>query len=109
MGRNVVKISLTISLSRAGKKIQKIKFPLKMQLCVALCMHSRLRATSILCEKHLQNVPTPVNPFPNDKISDVTKLKPFANDKLKIAEMVISLFDRIENTVGIGENISFWN
>ena len=37
----------------------------------------------------------------------MTKLKPFANDKLKIAEMVISLFDRIENTVGIGENISF--
>ena len=48
-----------------------------------------------------------LNPFPNDKISDVTKLKAFADDKLKIREKVISLFDRVENTVGKGENAGY--
>ena len=45
-----------------------------------------------------------LNPFPNNKILDVTKLKVFADGKLDIAKMTISLFDRIENTVGKGEN-----
>ena len=45
-----------------------------------------------------------LNPLPNDKILDVTELKEFADDKLNIAEMMISLFDRAENTVGKGEN-----
>ena len=38
--------------------------------------------------------------LPNNKILDLTKLKAFADDKLKIAEMRIFLFDSIENTVG---------
>ena len=37
-----------------------------------------------------------VNPLPNNKILDVTKLKAFADDKLNIDEMMISLFDRVE-------------
>ena len=32
-----------------------------------------------------------INPLPNDKILDVTKLKAFVDDRLKIAEMMISL------------------
>ena len=40
----------------------------------------------------------------NDKILGVTKLKAFANDKLNIAKVMISLFDRVENTVGKEEN-----
>ena len=47
------------------------------------------------------------NTFPNEKILDVSKLKAFADDKLSIARMMISLIDRIENTVGKGENAGY--
>ena len=36
--------------------------------------------------------------LPSDKISDVTKLKTCTDDKLIIARMMISLFNRVENT-----------
>ena len=45
-----------------------------------------------------------VNPLQNDEILDVTKLKALADDKLNIGKMTISLFDRIQNTEGKGEN-----
>ena len=47
------------------------------------------------------------NPLPNDKILDVTKLKAFAEEKLNIAKMTISLFDKVKNTVGKGENAGY--
>ena len=49
------------------------------------------------------------NPFPNDKILDMTKLNAFADDisQSNIAKMIISLFDREENTVGKGENADY--
>ena len=34
-----------------------------------------------------------VNPFPNDRILDMTKLKAFADDKLNAAKMMIYLFN----------------
>ena len=37
----------------------------------------------------------------------MTKLKAFANDKLNVAKMTISLYDRVENTVGKGENAGY--
>ena len=43
------------------------------------------------------------NPFPNDKILDQTKLKAFADQKLNVTKMIISVFDRVENIVGKGE------
>ena len=48
-----------------------------------------------------------LNSLPNDKIVEVTKLKAFADDKLNIAKMMNSLFDRVENTVGKGENAGY--
>ena len=48
-----------------------------------------------------------VNPLPNDKILGVTKLKTFADDKLKVARMMIFLIDRVENIVGKGENAGY--
>ena len=45
-----------------------------------------------------------VNSLPNDKILDATKLKAFADDKINIAKMTISLHDRVENNVEKGEN-----
>ena len=37
----------------------------------------------------------------------MTKLKAFADNKLNVATMAISLFDRVENTVGKGENAGY--
>ena len=34
---------------------------------------------------------------------DLTKLKAFADDKFKVDKTMISLFDRVENTVGKGK------
>ena len=45
--------------------------------------------------------------LPNDIILDRTKLKAFADDKLNVAVLMIFLFDRVENTVGKGENAGF--
>ena len=44
------------------------------------------------------------NPLPKDKILNVTKLKAFADNKSNAAEIANSLCDRVENTVGKGEN-----
>ena len=44
-----------------------------------------------------------INPFPHDKILGLTKSKAFADDKLNVTKMVISVFDRVENIVGKGE------
>ena len=45
--------------------------------------------------------------FTKSQILDMTKLKAFADDKSNIAKMTISLFDRVENTVGKGENAGY--
>ena len=44
-----------------------------------------------------------VNPFPHDKILYQTKLKAFADERLNVTKKIISVFDRVENTVGKGE------
>ena len=45
-----------------------------------------------------------INPLPNNKILDFAKFKVLADDKLNIVKMMISLYNRVENTVGKGEN-----
>ena len=45
-----------------------------------------------------------VNSLPNDKILDFSKLKACADDKINVACLIISVFDRVENIVGKGEN-----
>ena len=37
-----------------------------------------------------------INPFPHYKILDQTKLKAFADGKLNVAKIIISVFDRVE-------------
>ena len=48
-----------------------------------------------------------INPLPNDNFLDMTKLKAFADDKLEVAKMTISLCGRLENTVGKEENAGY--
>ena len=42
--------------------------------------------------------------LPNDKILNWSKMKAFAEDKIKVLEIMISVFDYVETIVGIGEN-----
>ena len=48
-----------------------------------------------------------LNSLPNNKKLDITKLKAFSGNKLHIAKMTISVFDRVKNTVGKGENAGY--
>ena len=47
-----------------------------------------------------------INPLPDDKISDWSKLKAFADDKLNVTQNIKVVFHRIENTGGKEENAS---
>ena len=47
------------------------------------------------------------NSLPNDKILDRSKLKGFADDKIKILKKMIFGFDRVKNIVGKGENAGY--
>ena len=57
----------------------------------------------LLLSKSEINLLAMFNPFPHNKILDQTKLKAFADDKLIMTKMIISVFDRVENIVGKGE------
>ena len=48
-----------------------------------------------------------INSIPIDKILDMTKLRAFADNKLNVAEMTISLYHTVENTVEKRENAGF--
>ena len=48
-----------------------------------------------------------IRKLPNDKILDTNKLKAFADDKTNAAQMIISVFDRLENIAGKGENAGY--
>ena len=41
------------------------------------------------------------------KILDGSKFKAFADDKMNVAQMMTSVFDRVENIVGKGENAGY--
>ena len=48
-----------------------------------------------------------VNPLPNDNFLERSKLKAYADNKLNTAKMTILLCDRLENTLGKGENAGY--
>ena len=45
-----------------------------------------------------------VHSLPNEKDLDLTKFKAQADNELNVNKMTIFLLDRVENTVGKGEN-----
>ena len=47
------------------------------------------------------------NPLPNDKILDQSKLKAFADKKLKVIQMAKFVLDKNENIVGKEENAGY--
>ena len=48
-----------------------------------------------------------INPLPNDKILDRSKLKAFADNKTNVTEKLKSGLGKVENNVGIGENAGY--
>ena len=48
-----------------------------------------------------------LNPLLSNKILDYSKLKAFADDKINVAKMMISLSDRVENIARKGENAGY--
>ena len=48
-----------------------------------------------------------LNSLTNDQILDRSKLKTFADDKIKLLKMTFFVFDGIENIVGKGENAGY--
>ena len=59
-----------------------------------------------LTEILYHTIPT-INSLPYDKISDQSKLKAFADDKLKVIQMAKFVLDKIENIVGKEENAGY--
>ena len=49
-----------------------------------------------------------LNSLPNDKIMDRSKLKTFADNKLKATENLKFVLERVENIVGKGENAAWF-
>ena len=45
--------------------------------------------------------------FVNNKILDITNSEAFADEKLHVAGLMISLLDTVENTMGKGENAGY--
>ena len=43
------------------------------------------------------------------EIINLTKFKEFSDDKLNVTNMMIFIFDRVENSVGKGENAGYQN
>ena len=48
-----------------------------------------------------------LNSVLNNKISDWSKFKAFADDKINVTEKLKSVLGKVENTVGKGENAGF--
>ena len=47
------------------------------------------------------------NSLPKDKIFKVIKLKTFVDDEIDVAQMMISVFDRVEKIIGKEENAGY--
>ena len=66
-----------------------------------------LSANSFTFEVQKFVVKERVNPLPNCKILDWSKLKACADDEINVIEMMISLCNWVENFVGKGENAGY--
>ena len=58
-------------------------------------------------EKKVSKGENALNSLPNNKNLDMTKLKAFEDHKIDVVQMMISVFDRVENIVEKGENASY--
>ena len=47
------------------------------------------------------------NSLPNNRVLGLSKFKTFADNKINVAQMMISVFHRVENILGKGENAGY--
>ena len=47
------------------------------------------------------------DPLPKDNFSDMTKFKASADEKSTVANIMISVFNRVENIMRKGENVDY--
>ena len=78
--------------------------------------HSEYKPTGIWIYIYMHNAmlrvlgpysPTSFNLLPNGKILNQSKLKAFADDRLKMAQVAKLILDKIENIVGKEENAGY--
>ena len=48
-----------------------------------------------------------LNSFTNEKVLDLSKLKALADGKIDVAQKLKSVYERVENTVGIGQKAGY--
>ena len=51
--------------------------------------------------------PNKFNPLPNDKMLDSSKFKAFADDKINVGKKTETVYGKLENNVGKGENAGY--
>ena len=59
------------------------------------CLANR-QSPSMLSNPNSHSLQMWLNPLPNNKVLDLMKLKAFSDEKLNVAKMMISLFDRLQ-------------
>ena len=69
-------------------------------------------SSDVICNRHVtlcQTIPcfNCFNPWPDDKILGLPKLKAFADDKFNVTQNIKVFFHRIENIVGKEENAGY--
>ena len=55
----------------------------------------------------INDVVSGFNSLPNDKISDLSKFKAYADDNSNVDKLLPFVFGRLENIVGRGENVGY--
>ena len=68
---------------------------------------SKIHAADLFETKGDKGVEIILNPLPNDKIFDWSKLKAFADDSINVNKKFQFILERIENIVGKGENAGY--
>ena len=92
-----MKILFSVLLSKVLSVVVKILFSVLLSKVLSVVVKILFYNSSNL------------NSIPNDNISDWSKFKAFAIDKINVAQMLSfdSVFDKIENIVGKGENAGY--
>ena len=88
-------LSRVCRLDLFEEEVIHFDYPSQIRMCSQL-----LVACFLLKRKDLARH----NLLPNNKIWDSVKLKAFADDKYNVAKLIISVYDRLGNIVGRGEN-----
>ena len=98
MKAHLINMHLLVPRSRSSAKV-KVKYKgnisQKMAVLGVFVFHKHILFKFVICKC--------LNPLPDDKNLDWSKLKAFADDKSNATKMIISVFDRVENIVEKGK------